>query len=319
MKRIVLSFFFILFALPIHAASVDFSTWIELTIKEAIQHGIRPQTAYLALSNVTFDESVLEKDQKQPEKTITANDYYERVINDLRIQRARNFLATNRVMLNQIGEQYGVQPRFIVALLAVESDLGEVQGSYEIIQSLATLAYDGRRSEYFKGELFNALKIIDKGHVRMEDMTGSWAGAMGWCQFMPTSFLKYAQDFNADGITDIWNTPADAAASAANYLRENGWKADETWGRKVRLVKPIAEEYIGPKVKRPVSDWQAMGVRTVAGKALPGGSMEASLVMPDGPDGVAFLVYNNFHVIMRWNRSTYFATSVGMIADSLGR
>lgn len=311
--------FIALFAVPLRAADVDFATWIEMTIKEAIQHGIRPQTAYLALSDLSFDESVIEKDQKQPEKTSTASNYLERVVSRLRLQRAKSFYSANRVMLNQIGEAYGVQPRFVVALLAVESDFGEVQGDYSIVQSLATLAYEGRRAEYFKGELFNALKILDGRHIRREDMKGSWAGAMGWCQFMPSSFLRYAQDFNGDGLTDIWNSEEDASASAANYLRENGWKKDETWGRKVRLVKPVPEEMIGLKVTRSLQDWQAMGVRTVAGKNLPRGASEASLVLPDGPEGDAYLVYNNFQVLMRWNRSTYFGIAVGMIADSLGR
>lgn len=300
------------------ARAEEFSLWIDKTIKEAIAHGVRPQTAYNALSIVNFDESVIEKDRKQPESTITAVQYWKRIVTTQRIERAKSFYNANRVMLNQVADTYSVPARYIVALLSVESQFGEVQGDTNIIQSLASLAYEGRRTEFFKAELFNALKIIDKGHIRQEDMTGSWAGAMGWCQFMPSSFLKFGVDFDGDGRIDIWNTPADAAASAANYLHLSGWNPDESWGRQVRLTRPVPEDYLGREVKRPISEWTQMGVKTMQGKALPDKkNLEASLIMPDGAEGSAFLVYNNFNVIMQWNRSTYFATSIGMIADKL--
>ena len=314
---LILSFVFLVGYAPI-AVAEEFSTWIDGLIKEAIQHGVRPQTAYNALSVVNFDESVIQKDVKQPENTITAPEYWKKIVTSQRIQRAKSFYSANSVLLNQIGDTYGVQPRFIVALLSVESQFGEVQGSSNIIQSLASLAYAGRRAEFFKTELFNALKIIQSGHVRQEDMVGSWAGAMGWCQFMPSSFLKYAVDYDGDGRTDIWSSPVDAAASAANYLHQSGWRSDETWGRQVRLTTPIAAEYLGREVKRPMSEWKNMGIKTMQGKALPEKkNLEASLIMPDGMEGTAFLVYNNFDVIMQWNKSSYFATSIGMIADKL--
>ncbi|MBY0428574.1 MAG: lytic murein transglycosylase [Alphaproteobacteria bacterium] len=301
------------------AHAEEFSTWIDGLIKEAIQHGVRPQTAYNALSAVNYDESVVEKDKKQPESTITAPEYWKKIVTSQRIERAKSFYNANHVMLNQIGDTYGVQPRFIVALLSVESQFGEVQGDSNIIQSLASLVYAGHRPEFFKTELFNALKIIQAGHIRQEDMVGSWAGAMGWCQFMPSSFLKYGVDGDGDGRIDIWDTPADAVASAANYLHQSGWRADETWGRQVRLTTPIASEYLGREVKRPMSEWSAMGIKTMQGKPLPEKkNLEASLIMPDGMEGTAFLVYNNFDVIMQWNKSSYFATSIGMIADKLG-
>ncbi|NDE90852.1 MAG: lytic murein transglycosylase [Alphaproteobacteria bacterium] len=302
------------------AMAQDFNTWVDQTIKEAVAHGIRPQTAYDALSSISYDDSVIEKDQKQPENTITAEQYWKRIVTKARIDRAKAFYHAHHALLQKVGNTYGVQPRFIVALLSIESQLGEVQGTTPIIQSLASLSYQGRRTEFFKTELFNALKILDGGHIAQEEMIGSWAGAMGWCQFMPSSYLKYAQDFDGDGRMDIWNSVADAAASAANYLHNSGWKPDETWGRQVSLTQPIGEEYIGRTIKRPMSEWTQMGVRSMDGKVLPVKKhIEASLIMPDGGEGPAFLVYSNFNVIMQWNKSSYFATSVGMVADRIGR
>lgn len=318
LPRFVVFFLFLLTALSATANDMDFDGWRSVVAREAIQRGIRPVTVHYALSNIQLDPDILEKDQKQPEKTISAETYWGRIVDPARIQKGKAFYASNRLLLNQIGETYGVQPRFIVALLGIESNYGETQGTNNIIQALATLAYDGRRSSYFKGELFEALRIIDQGHVSFEEMQGSWAGAMGWCQFMPSSFFKFAQDYDADGREDIWGSVGDAAASAANYLRMNGWKRGEGWGRRVKVTEAIPEEWGGLKVSKTINEWGKLGVRQTNGKKLTGGNMQASLIQPDGPEGTSFLVYNNFNVIMSWNRSTYFATAVGMIADKLG-
>lgn len=309
---------FILAAAPALANTIGFAPWLADLQREAINRGIRAQTVYAATSNIYMDEGILEMDQKQPEKTITAEQYWTKVINERRISRGRAFMRANAETLTRAAEIYGVQPRFIVALLGVESDYGDLQGSTNIVQALATLAYDGRRSSFFREEFFNALKIIDQGNVSAPDMTGSWAGAMGFCQFMPSSFLKYGQDFDGDGKIDIWNSPADAIASTANYLRMSGWRGNEGWGRRVRLTKPLPDSMIGREIARPYTEWASLGVRGSNGKSLPRSKQLASLIMPDGQGGSAFLVTSNFNVIMQWNRSTFFATSVGMIADKLG-
>lgn len=317
--RLALSclFFLCLWHIPAQAA-VEFSLWIDNTIKEAVVHGVRPETAYNELSKVTFDEGVIEKEEKQPEKTLTAEAYWEKMLTSRRIERAKSFYAANSVVLHQIGDAYGVHPRYLVALLSMESEFGQVQGDNLIIPSLASLAYASKRGDFFKSELFAALKILDKRHITAEEMVGSWAGAMGWCQFMPSTFLKYGQDFDGDGRIDIWSSVADAAASAANYLHEIGWRNHESWGRRVRLTKPISDEYVGRDIKRKISEWTAMGVRNVQGRKISEKQdMEASLILPDGAEGAAFLVYNNFDVIMQWNKSTYFATTIGMLADRL--
>ena len=322
MKRLALVLLVLLsFSLPARAQEEErqFSYWLQDLVKEAIAAGIRPQTAHYALSELEYDPSIVELEQKQPEKTATAKEYWEKIITDERIQRGHDFYAANRLILTQIGDAYGVQPRFIVALFGIESDYGDRQGSADVIRSLTSLAFNGLRPKLFKDELFNALRILDQGHVSLTNLQGSWAGALGYCQFMPSSFLKYGQDYDRDGRTDIWTNVADAAASAANYLRENGWRKTETWGREVRLVQPIPDEFVGLSVLRSVKEWSKMGVRQLNNKKLPATGLMASLILPDCPGGPAFLVYNNFHVLMRWNKSTYFATAVGKLSDLLDR
>lgn len=318
-RPILFIFFMLLMAMPAWANPQSFAPWLADLQRDAINRGIRAQTVYAATTNIYMDEGILEMDQKQPEKTITAEQYWDKVINERRISRGRAFMRANAETLNRAAEIYGVQPRFIVALLGVESDYGDLQGSTNILQALATLAYDGRRADFFREEFFNALKIIDQGNVSPSNMVGSWAGAMGYCQFMPSSFLKYGQDFDGDGKIDIWDSPADAIASTANYLRMNGWRGGEGWGVRVRLTKPVPDSMVGREVARSYKEWAALGVKYSSGKSLPHSKQLASLIMPDGQGGSAFLVSSNFNVIMQWNRSTFFATSVGMIADKLGR
>ena len=220
-------------------------------------------------------------------------------------------------MLNRIGAQYGVQPRFIVALWGIETDFGRNTGGFGVITALATLAHDGRRSEYFRGELLNALKIIDAGHIAAGDMKGSWAGAMGQSQFMPSSFLSYAVDQNGDGRRDIWTTQEDVFASIANYLASVGWKDDQTWGRAVRLPQSFNQSLVGLETVKPIGAWQSIGVRRPNGTDLPTRQLSASIIQPDGAGTRAYMVYDNFRTTLKWNRSTYFALAVGRLSDSM--
>jgi membrane-bound lytic murein transglycosylase B len=201
----------------------------------------------------------------------------------------------------------------------LESDFGRITGNYSVISALATLAYDGRRSTYFRGELISALRILDQGHIPLEQMTGSWAGAMGQCQFMPSSFLGYAIDFDGDGRRNIWSDRADILASIANYIARLGWRDGEGWGRKVLVPRGFDPRFTGLEIRRPTGEWNRLGVRSVDAGPLSGRESEASLVMPDGANGPALLVYENFRTIMKWNKSTYFAASVGYLADSMAR
>jgi membrane-bound lytic murein transglycosylase B len=245
--------------------------------------------------------------------------YRDRVINNDRVEQGRQRIAQHREILGRVSEQFGVPARFIVALWGLETSYGANMGGFKIIDALATLAYDGRRSQFFRTELLAALRILDQGHIAPERMMGSWAGAMGQSQFMPSSFLQYAVDFDGDGRRDIWTSQPDVFASAANYLARNGWVRAGGWGMAVQLPQGFDPAgNTGLDVRRTVAAWKAMGVRATGGGDLPGDTTDASLVQPDGPRGEAFLALENYRVIMRWNRSLYFATSVGILADRIG-
>jgi membrane-bound lytic murein transglycosylase B len=260
---------------------------------------------------------VLDKDRNQPEFTMTFAQYLPKVVSEKRVADGRARMQQYADLLKKVGEAYGVQPRFIVALWAVESDYGRVTGGYPVVGALATLAYGSTRPEMFRAELIDALKIIDHGDVTPAAMTGSWAGAMGQCQFMPSSFLHYAVDFDGKGQRNIWTDEGDVFASIANYLTRVHWRPDQTWGRQVRLPPGFDAKLIGLKIEKSLGEWKRLGIRNQDGSALPQAAFPASLVAPDGPSGPAYLVYGNFRALMKWNRSTFFAASVGLLADRL--
>jgi len=305
-------------ATPAYAQGAqDFGQWLTALRTEARQAGISDATLDAALTGIAPIPRIIELDRRQPEGRLTAAQYLERVAAPSRIEAGRARLAQNRPLLERIGAQYGVQPRFIVALWGIETDYGRNTGGFGVIEALATLAYDGRRSDFFRSELLSALRILDEGHIAVAAMQGSWAGAMGQSQFMPSSFLRYAVDENGDGRRDIWSTPADVFASIANYLARVGWKDDQTWGRPVRLPSGFDQALIDMDTVRPIGGWQALGVRRADGGDLPGRQLPASIVQPDGPGTQAYMVYDNFKTTLKWNRSTYFALAVGRLADGM--
>lgn len=319
-------------AQPADQDSAAFAEWLRSVRDEGLDHGISAATLDAALTGLRPHQRVIELDRHQPEFTQTFRQYLEKRVTPSRIETGRARLKAHRDLLERIGRGYGVQPRFIVALWGLETNFGRTTGGFSVIRSLATLAFDGRRSAYFRKELFNALKIIEEGHISVPEMMGSWAGAMGQNQFMPSSFLAYAVDHDGDGRRDIWGTPADVFASAANYLRRAGWRDDQTWGREVRLPSSFDEKVADLMPKSPPSgcralgrlseektlpEWQELGIRRADGGPLPHKPIAASLVLPEGRDGPAFLVYNNFRATLRWNCSVSFAASVGILADRL--
>ena len=304
-------------ALPARAAAEDFAAWLAGLRQEALAQGIRPATLDRALAGLEPLPRVIELDRQQPETTISYEDYLRRVVSPERREAARQKLRENRALLAEVGRRYGVQPRFIVALWGIETSFGQSIGKFPVIASLATLAYDGRRSAFFRKELINALRIIDEDDVDPKDMIGSWAGAMGQSQFMPSAFLLYAVSYSGDGKRDIWHRRADVFASIANYLAQSGWRADETWGREVSLPSGFDAALLGPGVKKPLSAWRRLGVRRADGGPLPDRALEASVLRPGGEEGPAVLVYGNYRVLMKWNSSNYFATAVGLLADSM--
>jgi membrane-bound lytic murein transglycosylase B len=299
------------------AADVDFNTWLRDFRAEALSKGIRAATLDRSLANVRPIPRVIELDRRQPETTLTFEQYFDRVVNDRRIETGRQMLVTHKTLLDEVAAKYRVQPRFIVALWAIETDYGRIMGDFPIMSALATLAYDGRRAGFFRGELLNALRMVDRGLADPERMRGSWAGAMGQSQFMPSSFLAYAVDHDGDNRPDIWDSLPDVFASIANYLSKSGWQYDQTWGREVRLPSGLPSGLVDLKVEKPLMEWASLGVHRADGGELPQQPILASLIQPGGPQGAAFVVYPNYKTIMRWNRSQYFATAVGHIADRI--
>jgi len=296
-------------------AEVAFADWLEAFRAEARAAGVSERTLDRALADLAPIPRVIELDRRQPEGRMTFVEYRERVINDARIRKGRRLLQEHRALLSRIEAQYGVPAEIIVALWGIESNFGENTGGFPVIASLATLAHEGRRAEFFAGELVAALKILDNGDITPDAMNGSWAGAMGQSQFMPSTFLGYAVDGSGDGKRDIWRNQADVFASMANYLSRMGWDRRYIWGREVRLQNGVATS--GLDERRPLAGWHTAGVRRTDGSALPAVAIDASLLKMDDGRGPSYLVYDNFRVLMRWNRSTYFATSVGLLADAI--
>tara|TARA_B100000212_G_scaffold77417_1_gene54896 strand:+ start:2664 stop:3641 length:978 start_codon:yes stop_codon:yes gene_type:complete len=296
----------------------EFSTWLDKLKTEAKLQGISQKTIDSSLIGIKPIPRVIQLDRKQPEFTLTFADYLKRVVSDRRIRIGKSQLKEHKELLGEISSKYGVQSRYIVALWGIETDFGRITGGFPVISSLATLAYDGRRSKFFRKELLLALKIIDGGHILAKDMIGSWAGAMGQNQFMPSSFHAYAVDYDNDGSKDIWKTLPDIFASIANYLSKSGWRSDQTWGRAVSLPKKFPHKFLGRKLKKPLSEWQKLGVRRLSGQDLPKRNLLSSIIRPErGHIGPAFAIYNNYDVILKWNRSNYFATAVGILSDKI--
>ena len=299
------------------AAEPGFEAWLEGVRKEARERGLKETTIESALSGIAPIARVVELDRKQPEFKLTLDQYLSRVVSKARVDKGRARLAEHRDLLRRVSAKYNVQPRFIVALWGIETDFGRHLGGFPVIEALASLAFDGRRSAYFRKELFNALTIVDQGHIAAKKMMGSWAGAMGQNQFMPSSFLRYAVDYNGDGKRDIWGTHEDIFASSANYLSRVGWRGDQTWGRMVRLPENFDRALAGLKIRKGLRDWQRLGVRRPDGSDLPTRNLRSSILLPGGAAGTPYVVYDNFRAILRWNRSNLFATAVGTLADRI--
>lgn len=306
-----------LMAAPPASASQDFAAWLDGVRAEALAAGISNATLDAALTGIEPIPRVIELDRRQPEFTLTLEQYLGRVVSTARIEKGRAKLAENKPLLEEVAARFGVQPRFVVALWGIETDFGRIDGGFPVVPALATLAFDGRRSAYFRKELMNALRILDQGHITPDRMKGSWAGAMGQSQFMPSSFLNFAVDYDGDGRRDLWTSRPDVFASASNYLARSGWQGDQTWGREVRLPAGFDGALEGPKTRKPLGEWQTLGVRRADGSDLPQRDLPASILRPAGADGPAYLIYDNFHVILKWNRSNFFALAVGRLADSL--
>ncbi|BFT29829.1 lytic murein transglycosylase [Alteromonas sp. D210916BOD_24] len=300
-------------------SEAGFSDYLANIKREAVAQGMDINWLDGVFSDIRFRPTVVKSDKNQPERKITLDNYLKTRVPDWKVTKAVEAYTHHKALLDEVGARYGVQPRFIVALWGNESNFGKIQGSYHLLSALASLAYEGRREKLFKDNFFAALTILQQGHIEPEMLKGSWAGAMGQTQFMPLSFLHYAVDYDGDGKKDIWNTPADVFASIANYLASEGWNSEGTWGRQVTLTQPVSVSGLSKANMKTLAYWKGQGVKRYDGSDLPDVSVDASLIMPDGEKGRVYLVYNNFHTLMKWNRSTYFGLSVGYLSERIKR
>ena len=298
---------------------------------EALARGIRQEIVDEALSNIEEPlPVVIERDRAQAERVLPLEAYLARRLKPKFVRTAREQFGKHRALLTEIGKAYGVSPRIIVAIWGIESNFGGFSGIRPTIPALATLAWDPRRSTFFRGELFHALEIVDSGDIDLAHLRGSWAGAMGQAQFMPSSYLEYAEDYDGDGRRDIWSTPADVFASIANYLAGHGWTANELWGREVKVTREVARKVASGVARRggscqatrdmtialPLAKWLALGVRLPSGNPLPKSARTASMVSGGKR---SFLVYGNYDALLDYNCAHSYAISVGLLADSIGR
>ena len=300
----------------VFASSHTFEDFLVQIRQMATEQGVSKTTIDKAFFQLSPRPEALEKDIDQPEFNQNFWSYVNKRVTQTRLNNGYDTLKQNSSLLNKTTQQYGVPAYILVSFLGIESNYGYHTGNNNLIQSLATLAYDQRRSKFFTRELIALLKLIDKNKIPM-DAKGSWAGAIGAVQFMPTSVQAYGVDANKDGKIDLWNDKEDIYASAGNFLKKNGWAKGEKWGREASIPKNFDYRQTGLGIKKSVNDWAKLGVLRANGNRLPNSNMKASLIVPMGHRGPAFLVYRNFDVIMDWNHSVLFALSVGYLADRI--
>jgi membrane-bound lytic murein transglycosylase B len=296
------------------ASLEDWQNWVAQLKKEAVADGISPNVFDKLFSGLQPDRKVMHLDHTQPEKRLKFLDYRRTRIDAYRITLGVKEYKRHRALLENIGNHFGVNPCFIVALWGIETSYGHFMGNFPVIRSLATLSFDDRRSQLFRKELLIALHIINEGHVGNQDFKGEWAGASGQPQFLPSSWKIYAVDYDHDGRKDIWRSYADSFASIANYLVQHGWEREQPWGIEINLPKNVLTDAKLENVK-PVESWLAMGVRPVYGALTPDAHLPASIVNFYG--GPNYMVFKNFHALLGYNNSLFYAGSVGYLADQI--
>lgn len=297
--------------------NAGFQRWVKAFLPRARAAGISDRTLTRAFRDVHFNEEVIERDRNQSEFTKSIWEYLDSAASDKRIKNGKSALRQHRRLLNQIERSYGVDKEIVTAVWGLESAYGEYRGDHNVIEALATLAYDGRRGKFFEGQLIEALKILQTGDTTAAKLKGSWAGAMGHTQFIPSSYQAFAVDFTGDGRRDIWSdNPADALASTAAYLKKHGWVTGQPWGVEVTLPRGFNYGLASRKIKKNPAEWARLGVRSANGGKVPNHG-NASILLPAGHRGAAFMVFKNFQVISRYNLSTSYVIGVGHLADRL--
>jgi membrane-bound lytic murein transglycosylase B len=296
-------------------AADSFQNFVASIYAEAQALGIRREVLNAAFAGVAPNQAVIDKDRRQVEFHMTWAQYRARVISDQRIADGRAAVARNRALLSSVESRFGVGSPVVAGIWGVESSFGALTGNFRVVEALATLAWEGRRAAFFRAELIAALRILNNGDITPPRMTGSYAGAMGQPQFMPTSFLRYAVDFDGDGRRDIWTSTSDVLGSIANYLNRSGWRAGEAWGQPVRVPAGLVAQ--GREARRPLDEWARQGVVPANGRWAAHGDAPAAVIAPDGPGGETFLVFNNFTAIRRYNPSDFYAIAVGLVGDGV--
>ncbi|MGE4575422.1 MAG: lytic murein transglycosylase [Candidatus Pseudothioglobus sp.] len=300
----------------IFANSQSFEDFLNQVRKTATEQGVSKATIDKAFFGLTPNLDILKSDSAQAEFNQNFWHYVNKRVSQVRLNNGNDTLKQNASLLNKTSQKYGVPAYVLVAFLGLESNYGNYMGNENLVRSLATLAYDPRRSGFFTKEFIALLKLIDKNTIPL-DAKGSWAGAMGAVQFMPTNVIAYGVDANNDGKVNLWNDKEDIYASAANFLEKLGWKKREKWGREASIPKNFDYRLTGLETKRTVNEWAALGVLRGNGSQLPNSNFKASLIVPMGHRGPAFLVYRNFDTILGWNRSILYALSVAYLSDRL--
>jgi len=303
-------------ALPLAAATAatkpSFAAFLARIRAQALAQGLRPQAVDAALRGISFDPSVIQADHHQPEFTLTWAQYRDRTVSATRQAKARAAYAAQSQLAAQIWHRFGVDPRIVTGIWGLESGFGAHTGTMNVVQSLATLVYDGRREAFFHTELLAALRILSDGDVPAGGLRGSWAGALGQPQFLPSVYLKYAVDFDGDGKRDIWTSVPDIFASVANFLHGNGWQSDAPWGQAISLPAGFSQP-MGREHRHTLGAWMAAGVRRADGAPFSRADVQGAVLQPDGPGSEAFMVYANFDVIRRYNPSDFYALAVGLL------
>jgi len=296
----------------------DYDAWLASFRHRAVASGISPQVVERALGSLKYNPQVIKLDRHQPEFKLSFADYLRRTVRPGRVGKGRDILREKSALFADITKHYGVPPAILLAFWGIETDFGRITGSFDTIEALATLSYDPRRSAFFTRELLAALRLLENNYLLLEDMRGSWAGALGYMQFLPSVYLRYGVDYDSDGAVSIFQGGGDLLASAANYLASSGWRRGWRWGREVRATPGDVrlDSFLGLEHKRDLAAWSALGVRRLSGAELPKAEVMASLVHPRGTERY-FLVYDNFRVIMKWNHSVYYALAVGLLADEI--
>lgn len=294
-----------------------FSTWLQGFRREAAQKGISQRTISRVLDGMTLNSKIIARDRRQGFFAQSFVSFQKKLATDYRVVSSRRKIKQHQATFNRAQKQYGVAPSVITGFWALESDFGAGMGKDPILRSLATLAYDCRRSDMFRTELLAALEIIDRGDVEPHQMIGSWAGEIGQTQFLPTRYLDYALDYNKDGRVNLFSSDVDVIGSTANYMRDLGWQANQPWIEEVRVPRKLPWKEAGLEIKHPRSQWATWGVRKANGEPLETDAMPASLLLPMGRLGPAFLAFANFDIYLKWNQSLNYATTAAYLATRI--